>query len=81
MQVRVVRDGAEQSISTYSIMVGDVVLVETGDILAADGIIFQGNDIRQVSLQPGVDVSMDSIVDIDVDGVWRWRWRWIWIWA
>ncbi len=45
-QVRVVRNGQEVGISTYDLLVGDVLLVATGDILAADGLLFQGNELR-----------------------------------
>ena len=45
-QVRVVRGGQEVGISTYDLLVGDVLLVATGDILAADGLLFQGNELR-----------------------------------
>lgn len=46
LQVRVLRDGAQKEISTFDLLVGDVVVVETGDILAADGLLYQGTDIR-----------------------------------
>lgn len=46
IQVRVVRGGQEQEISTFELLVGDVVLVETGDILPADGILFQGGELK-----------------------------------
>ncbi len=45
-QVRVIRNGQEVGISTYDLLVGDVLLVATGDILAADGLLFQGNELR-----------------------------------
>lgn len=50
MQVTVLRDGRTQEISTFDLLVGDVLLVDTGDILAADGMLAQGNDLRS---QPG----------------------------
>ena len=46
VQVRVVRDGVEVQLSCYDLLVGDVMLVETGDILAADGVLLGGDDIR-----------------------------------
>ena len=52
LQVTVMRDGATQQISVYDLLVGDVMLVETGDILAADGVLFKGNDVRQVQSAP-----------------------------
>ena len=45
-QVRVIRNGQEVGLSTYDLLVGDVLVVATGDILPADGLLFQGNDIR-----------------------------------
>ena len=48
--MRVVRAGQESSISTYDLLVGDVVMVDTGDILAADGLLYKGNDLRHVRL-------------------------------
>lgn len=43
-----VRDGLEKSVSTYDLLVGDVVIVETGDIVAADGVMVDGEDMRWV---------------------------------
>lgn len=45
-QVRVIRRGAETSISTYELLVGDVLVLATGDILPADGLLLQGSDLR-----------------------------------
>ena len=47
LQVTVVRNGQTEEISTADLLVGDVMLMDTGDILPADGLLFQGNDIRQ----------------------------------
>lgn len=41
-----VRNGQNQEINTSAIVVGDVMLLEMGDILPADGLLFEGNDIR-----------------------------------
>ena len=47
MQVTVLRDGGVKDISIFDLLVGDVMLFETGDILAADAIIIiTGNTIR-----------------------------------
>ena len=46
MQVRVIRGGVEQEVSTFDIVVGDVVVLEGGDILQADGVLIQGDDIK-----------------------------------
>ena len=45
-QVRVVRGGKERSISTYDLLVGDVLLIDTGDILPADGLLFESSNLR-----------------------------------
>lgn len=44
--MRVVRGGKERSISTYDLLVGDVLLVDTGDILPADGLLFESSNLR-----------------------------------
>ena len=46
MQVTVVRNGQTEEISTAELLVGDVMLMDTGDILPADGLLFQGNGVR-----------------------------------
>lgn len=48
-QMTVVRNGEAQEISTSEAVVGDVLLLTTGDILPTDGLLFEGNDIRHVS--------------------------------
>ena len=45
-QVTVLRDGEVKDISIFDLLVGDVMLFETGDILAADAVIITGNNIR-----------------------------------
>lgn len=42
----VVRDGQRQEVGSTELLVGDVMLLSTGDILPADGMLFEGNDIR-----------------------------------
>lgn len=46
MQVTVLRDGEVKDISIFDLLVGDVMLFETGDIVSADGVIITGNTIR-----------------------------------
>lgn len=46
IKVRVVRGGTERSISTYDLLVGDVLVVDTGDILPADGLLFESSNLR-----------------------------------
>jgi P-type Ca2+ transporter type 2C len=44
--VKVVRDGREQLIDVHSIVVGDIVRLESGDIIPCDGIFLSGHNIR-----------------------------------
>lgn len=46
IQVTVLRDGGVKDISMFDLLVGDVMLFETGDIVPADGVIITGNTIR-----------------------------------
>lgn len=46
MQVTVVRAGQRQEISTFDLLVGDILLFGYGDILPVDGVLIQGNLIR-----------------------------------
>jgi Ca2+-transporting ATPase len=41
--VRVIRGGTEVSVSNFDLLVGDVLMVEAGDILPADGLLLQGS--------------------------------------
>jgi Ca2+-transporting ATPase len=45
-QVRVMRGGEEQTLSCFDLLVGDVLLVEAGDILPADGLLFAGGQLK-----------------------------------
>jgi magnesium-transporting ATPase (P-type) len=47
-QVRVVRCGAELTLSCFELLVGDVLLVEAGDILPADGLLYAGGQLKCV---------------------------------
>jgi Ca2+-transporting ATPase len=44
--VKVVRSGRPQEIPIYDIVVGDVVQVEPGDVIPADGILIRGHHIQ-----------------------------------
>jgi Ca2+-transporting ATPase len=46
LQVRVIRGGREFSVSTYDLLVGDLLVVETGDIIPADGVLVEGENLR-----------------------------------
>ena len=43
--VKVFRSGEQKEISTYDLVVGDVMVVETGDILPADGVFVSGEGL------------------------------------
>lgn len=43
-----IRGSREASISVFDLLVGDVVLVETGDIVPTDGLLFRGGPLRWV---------------------------------
>jgi len=44
--VRAIRNGQEMSLPVESVVVGDLLIVETGDILCADGVLIQGYDVK-----------------------------------
>ena len=46
IEVDVVRDGKNVSISRYDLVVGDVVRLSVGDILEGDGILIDGFDVE-----------------------------------
>lgn len=44
--VKVIRSGKSQEISIFDIMVGDLMHLETGDVIPVDGIFIQGNAVK-----------------------------------
>ena len=44
--IQVVRSGKTQDISIYDILVGDVVCINQGDLIPADGIIIESNEVK-----------------------------------
>ncbi|GAB4821345.1 hypothetical protein N2152v2_008391 [Parachlorella kessleri] len=46
VKVRAIRDGRERRMSVFDVLVGDLLLVETGDILPVDGVLVEGSDIK-----------------------------------
>ncbi|KAL0933980.1 p-type calcium ATPase [Colletotrichum truncatum] len=44
--VKVIRSGKTQNISVYEVMVGDIMHIETGDVVAVDGVLVQGSGIQ-----------------------------------
>ncbi|KAG9302148.1 hypothetical protein G9A89_020582 [Geosiphon pyriformis] len=43
--VKLIRDGREQQISVHEVNVGDILLLEPGDIVAVDGIFLSGHNL------------------------------------
>ncbi|PSC68202.1 calcium-translocating P-type PMCA-type [Micractinium conductrix] len=46
VKVRAIRDGRERSLPVHEVLVGDVLLVEAGDILCTDGLLVSGSDVK-----------------------------------
>ncbi|KAJ1307270.1 hypothetical protein OPQ81_001382 [Rhizoctonia solani] len=44
--VKVVRDGKEQVINVKEVMVGDIALLEPGEIIPCDGVFLRGHNVR-----------------------------------
>lgn len=44
--IKVVRSGQTQEISVYDVLVGDVVLLEPGDMVPVDGIFIDGHNVK-----------------------------------
>ncbi|KAH9023999.1 calcium-translocating P-type ATPase [Lactarius deliciosus] len=44
--VKVIRDGGEQQIGVYQVVVGDVVLLEPGKVISCDGVFLSGHNVR-----------------------------------
>ncbi len=45
VQITVMRDGATNIVSTFDLVVGDVVMLSTGDVIPADGVVMGRNDL------------------------------------
>ncbi|KAL2913623.1 plasma membrane calcium [Polyrhizophydium stewartii] len=45
-EVKVIRNGVTQAISSASIVVGDVCLIQTGDVVPADGVLIHGFNVE-----------------------------------
>ena len=44
--ITVLRDGVTSKVSTFDLVVGDIILLSTGDILPADGVVIGRNDLE-----------------------------------
>lgn len=45
-QVRAIRAGREQALPVRDVLVGDLLIIETGDILCTDGMLVAGSDVK-----------------------------------
>ena len=46
VEIRVVRGGTEISVKVKDVVAGDLILVDTGAKLPADGVLLRGNDFK-----------------------------------
>ena len=46
IRIAVLRGGAEESVSMYELLVGDVVLLSTGDQICADGLVLESKSLE-----------------------------------
>lgn len=67
LQVTVLRDGKQREMSVFDLLVGDVLFVGYGDILAVDGILIEGNSIRQMPLSFCEISNMPSCCSISLE--------------
>lgn len=44
--INVLRNGKTVNMSVYELLVGDICLIETGEILSVDGVIIESNDLE-----------------------------------
>ena len=63
--VKVIRDGNEQQINTKDLVVGDIALLEPGEILPVDGVFLSGHNIR--CDESGATGESDAIKKVSFD--------------
>jgi Ca2+-transporting ATPase len=63
--VKVIRDGQEQQINTKDLVVGDIALLEPGEILPVDGVFLSGHNIR--CDESGATGESDAIKKVSFD--------------
>jgi P-type Ca2+ transporter type 2C len=65
-EVKVVRDGQTMNIPTETVVVSDVVFIQTGDIIPSDGVLIKGYDIEiDESTMTGEPHAIKKTVDTD----------------
>ena len=67
--VKVIRSGKTQEISIYDIMVGEVVLLEPGDLVPVDGIFISGHGVK--CDESSATGESDLLRKTPADEVWR----------
>eukprot|EP01132_Coremiostelium_polycephalum_P001126 gene1126-1431_t len=45
-QIKAIRGGEQCQISIFDVLVGDVIILDTGDIVCADGVFIEGHSVR-----------------------------------
>jgi calcium-translocating P-type ATPase len=69
VQITVLRDSTTETVSTHDLVVGDVVMLSTGDILPADGVILGRNDLAiNEKMLTGETVMKKKTTDYDLGG-------------
>jgi P-type Ca2+ transporter type 2C len=65
-EVKVMRDGQTMNIPTSTVVVGDIVFIQTGDIIPSDGVLIRGFDIEtDESTMTGEPHAIKKTVDSD----------------
>jgi len=64
--VMVVRDGVEQEIAQYKVVLGDILVLKPGDQAVVDGIVKQGNGLCDESLLTGESVPIAKREDDEI---------------
>ena len=65
--VKVLRDGVIQQVARHDVVVGDVIIVETGDEIPADGLLFEAVDLQvDESSLTGETLTTKNVHDGDI---------------
>lgn len=62
-EIKVVRDGAQQQVLVDELVVGDIISVETGDVLPADGVFVLGVCRLLIRKLGGLDYIVPSLAE------------------
>ncbi|KAH8984955.1 E1-E2 ATPase-domain-containing protein [Lactarius akahatsu] len=60
--VKVIRDGGERQIDVHEVVVGDVVLLESGEVIPCDGVFLSGHNVNGMELPVYVLEIRDFVV-------------------